>query len=338
MRNHIFPYEILSKDLALSIRPIQVEHEANGLLSQDAVPDEFIDLEGQGVRLLDMEDQDWTRVVLSLDAEVVPGSTPNLDDLSSELRVAGVAYCGKTNLRLSVPMRDSTGDRRRWHAVLKLDRRQVYGRVELKAILNGVALERPTRFFAESRPWSLQFDASEGFAIHGALPVKWVNFMTDSKHAELREYANEAYFLEINDTEPIVYLNQGLDGLRTVFKEHPRPTGTRLALHEALRTSIAESVWLALFETAAYNLTRLDDKDDVDWPTISWQENVLKRLLPLVYPDRDSESTLAALDDDLRASTMSVVTSKALAVISRDVIHQGKALRKAISQVAVEGK
>lgn len=333
MRNQIFPYRTLSKDLMLSIDLIQLETFYEEKSHKQSLSEELIDYQAYQINLWKAEDQSWIKVHLNMQVQVPSGAVPNVDALSEEAQVTAIAICRKTHLRKSVNLKRTSKDGTLWQGIIDLDRHQAYEKVEVQCVLNGRALDRDSRYFAESNRWELYFGEAQRPGVHGSLPVIWVNFSTDPEFPHLREYADEAYFLDINRAEPTVYLNQELNGLRTVFQERPRPTGGHLALQEALTTSIAKSVWLSLFQTAVGNLEGYQNDDDVYWPTVQWQEDILKKLLAYIYPDRDEASMLAALTDDLQAANHGHINTLALALINREIIHEGQSLRRAIKQI-----
>ena len=116
----------------------------------------------------------------------------------------------------------------------------------------------------------------------------WVDF-TDEAHARFRPFGADPWTIESSGEEPVLYLNKGFEGLSTMLESGR--SGDRAA-RDAISAQIAQDVWIALFNSAVY---ALDIEAEVpDWPG-GWQESVLRRLLPDVFPDRSPEDALAEI-------------------------------------------
>ena len=333
MRNSVFPYKVLPQDLILEVNSIQLSGGVTGDLSKINVPKDIIDEELGRIDLYLLDNQKWVEVSLNLFVELPAGLWEEAESLTDELKLTAIVNCSKSNLRKGFPLSRADEKSGRWIGSISIDRREVLGKVEVMGVLHGRKNDRDARFFAESNIIKFYFSESDSFDIHGALPVKWVSFSTSDDYPALKDYADEVYFLEASGNEPVVLLNSDIDGLRTVFLERPRPKGTRLALLETLKTSIAKSVWLSLFQIALGDISNSQEGEDITWPNIPWQENVLKKILPYVYPRSDEDGLLINLQNDIQASNYKTIISSALAGINKNIIHEGQSVRRAISQV-----
>lgn len=338
MRNYIFPYPVLTHDLRMTLTHILLDQTVGGKLDQNEISDMAVDSETLQIFLWADERKDWESVSISLQVELPREEISRLREFENNIDAVAVANCGKSNLRQTWKLKRMTGDGYRWTGIVKLDKRQYIGAVDVQCILTGTILGRESRFFAESPIWTLHFDEAQSPPVRGAIPIEWANFQEDEERIFLRKYANETHYLAIEDTTPTLYLNSGFEGLPGLLAETPRPTGSRLALFESVNISIAKSVWLALFQTALVGINKLDDESDYDWPDVRWQKDVLKQLLPHIYPNQDDEAALQEAGEALNSGVISRLQSDALAVINQSIINEGKAIRKAIYQIERESQ
>jgi hypothetical protein len=176
--------------------------------------------------------------------------------------------------------------------LLKLDRRLVHGEVEVTAILSGTVGEVPHRYLGQSSSWTVLIDQHASQPLKGGPPVKWIDF---SEREDLQGYADQLFYVDMSGALPAVYLNKRIEGLPVVLPTYGEPPEPLRPMYETLRTSIARSVWMALLEASLAGII-VSEKDDSTeepaWPEIRWQHDVLRMILPKVYPVADETEAL----------------------------------------------
>jgi hypothetical protein len=102
------------------------------------------------------------------------------------------------------------------------------------------------------------------------------------------------YKLECDGEAPILWLNSDHERVCAVLDDAAN-VGRMARMRDVLFDQISQSVWLRLFMRAARDVA------DAGEAVFSWQDAVLARLLPYVYPHvPDQESRISTLVDDLR--------------------------------------
>ena len=93
---------------------------------------------------------------------------------------------------------------------------------------------------------------------------------------------------------------------------------------------------MALFQTAAVRISKLEQDGEYEWPDVQWQKNVLQQLLPHIYPNQVVEAALQEAGEEMASGRINRLESEALGVISQNIIKEGKSIRKAIHQLQRE--
>ena len=326
MNKPLYPYETIEGEVKLELtkQPKLLIQDFAETLGREAVR--------EGTREIDLwmaNNKKWESLQLGLKIETTSREIEKLQRSGINPSVAVVASCGKTNIRQARLAQRSPLSLSCWDCELELDRRSFSGKVELKGIIAGDANKSPCRFLAASEPWVLLLDESLSLPPSGSLPVLWVDF-DDPEYPHLNRHLNEPTYVDLQQEKPTVYLNKKFENLPDLFVESPRPTGVRMALVELERMSIAKSVWLALFQASVTGITKTDE-DEAEWPSVGWQRDVLKKILPKIYLGIDIESALErALEDKSTADRICLLESQALATISKEILREGRSTRKAL--------
>jgi hypothetical protein len=329
MTTRIFPYPTLARPLDLDIT--YAEAQIGDRYAQ--ISDDFFD---RSSRVLDLSSDEYAGISeakLNVAIEIPKSEYERLEVPSESVNVVVVSYCADTNSRTSVMATKSDVDSTNWTQSILLSRNQFRGTVQLTALLTGRAGGLDHRYLGASDAWQVSFDQGLVSTLRGTLPVKWVDF---SSNELLKPHANEPWYGDLTEDPPTVYLNKNFEYLPELFREGVRKSKAQIALNEAQRTAIAKSVWLAMFQAAVAQITPGEDGSDPTWPE-KWRAEVLRRILPKVYPDVDENEGLRLAHEAL-TSDPAYLESSALAVIGRDIVKEGKNLRKALSTVMSEGE
>jgi hypothetical protein len=116
--------------------------------------------------------------------------------------------------------------------------------------------------------------------------MEWRDF-TDESEPQLHAYRDDPWVLEAAGDEPTIYLNSSVEGFRAVLEG--AGSGPEKALRDVLATHIASEAWVCMFNAAAY--AAMVEDGDAQWPG-GWQEDVLRRMLPDIFPDRSPDDAL----------------------------------------------
>jgi hypothetical protein len=163
------------------------------------------------------------------------------------------------------------------------------------------------------------------------LRVKWTSFEDSEGGAIPAQAQKEPFFIAVEQQPPIVYLNADFDGLPDLLSDDESRPGYERALRDAEFRRIATAAWSEMF-TAAIGDVEVDDEGSVEWPQEDWKRQVLKGLLPDLYPDiSDRDEALTTLRTDLNEGTTQVLSLLQVAIARQ--IGAAKSLRRDIKRV-----
>jgi hypothetical protein len=108
----------------------------------------------------------------------------------------------------------------------------------------------------------------------------------------LTKFVADPYFLSLTADIPRLLLNKGFEGLPRLLEDRGRRPAAERALHDQTRGNIAADVWTAMFLTSLEAAEREDPDGPASWPEATWQEGVLKSLLPRLYEDLGPDDAL----------------------------------------------
>lgn len=332
MKNLIFPYDIIDEPLRLAIKEAVVS-SGTGVYDEKPIQD-YIYSQNKTINLWQMREKNWRslklRVVLSGTREQVEPFIQSNGPLTAH----AAASCRGTKLRKSTILMKSATDPYSWEGGIEFDRREALGIVRVQGFITGKAAGRDFRFLAEADEWTVYLDEANLPQINGSLKVTWIDFASDPSYYYLQKFANEPYYVNLELPIPEVYLNKGLSGLPELF-EYSRK-GSRRAVHETVRTAVAKSVWMSLFQSAVDAITIGDEGEEPSLPSEEWQVSVLKQILPKVFPGYSLDAALKNVVQDMRTGDMRRIQTTAAAVIGKDIVHEGKAVRTAISELELD--
>jgi len=317
----LFPYPTLSEaDTQMSVTRLRIDGKLNS---------SWIRKEECTVALFEHPTH-WRTAEFDLEVAVTPLLVTAFEKDHGPVAAVAVAHCLPTNGRERIRLTRSATDAGRWAGTLEIDRDNYRGRMLLKTTLTAKVGEVPYRPVAASNPWAIHLDEPESLQLKGTLPVKWVNFNLDIAPALAKAFSTSSHVIDFTQTVPTLLLNSGLEGLEALLKDRKDRKGIDRALHEFLRTGIGRSVWLALFHDALAGI-RLPDPElegTADWPDTPWRSEVLKRILPGVFPDKSDAELLSMLVGEWREPTLAgELFARAEAVIG-DMLKANESVRR----------
>lgn len=269
--NRLMPYPVLVGETVLEVREARLDGMPLGI--------GMISGGHRVVALHQVERENWEEARLAV--ELRPPGRELESGSWSDVACFAVLSERRTNARTVTPLRrEEDGS---WTGTPVLHRDAHLGQVELTghvtATVGGVA---GREIGSTGRSWVVDLQARTP-ARQNTIKIVSVDF-TDPDHPHLLPYKTDPWTVEAAGDEPIVYINTAFEGLAPLLDEGER------TIREALSAQIASDAWTALFNAAVY-ATELEDGQPV-WPS-GWRGDVLRRLLPDVFPDRSPDDALS---------------------------------------------
>lgn len=270
------PYPTLVGDITLDVRAVR--------LDDVPLPFPMISETQRVVALHEVERRDWETAYLSVrlsaprhELETGPWTDVSCHALLSERR---------TNARIATSLREEVSGT--WTGEVRVHRDRHVGRAELSARVVGSVDEVAGRLIGSTgESWVIDLQARTPVR-HKAITTVWADF-TAENNPHLHPFRADPWTIEAVGDEPVLYLNQGFEGLDALLR------GTRVVdrpARAAIAAQIASDVWTALFNAATYAIEMENDRPQ--WPG-GWRETVLKRMLPDVFPNRSPDDAIAEI-------------------------------------------
>lgn len=254
-------------------------------------------------RLIDLSGARWStvrvRMSVNLDARLLAEVFPDDERAAPQGRLIVLVTCPPTRLRRGLTLVDGPLAPGVHRAEIELPIRDVQGTVEMVPVLvrafdradvdDGFGVTAQSRL-ASGRPVELRVDA--------ARPPN--GEYLDTRYESFREQGppqfprpDALHQLDCDGDAPVLWLNLDHAHVHAVL-DSVGSVGRVARMRDVVFAQIGQAVWTRLFWRAARSVQRVGET------VHEWEEAVLARLLPRVYPDSpDHESRLAALRADL---------------------------------------
>lgn len=334
MANLIFPYQTLGSELQCSIKNPSLVSISGQRTSRKPIELDT-NSEVNVINLSHPADPNWQALRFDV---LIAGSREELEPLfqaHGELHCVVTANCRLSKLRQSVVLQRADTNRYAWKGTVEVNRCDVFGLIKINGFLSGHTAGRDHRYLAHTNEWVIYLDEAYMPQISGSLKVMWINFKSDQTYGDMRRFATEPYYVNLEPPIPELYLNKGFTGLPEILSDEIK-VGVRRAVQETLRTGIAKSTWLALFQASMEGIGEEDQDDEPRLPESEWQVSVLRQILPKIYPGLTLEAALRAAVEERKSQGSGRIESQAVSVIGRDIVREGKAVRTAVSELDLE--
>jgi hypothetical protein len=281
MKTVLFPYKTLSTEPVLTLSSPKV----------DGQPTQLLNREGR-IDLFDLP-VGWRQARVGLRVQL---PTDELAEIgASEPSVVATLNCGPTNLR--VAQRLEPGQDGQWVGDFDLPRTLLVDRAELYATVAGTIGGEANRWLGRTRAVQIDISPPRSPEIGpaGQIPVVWRDFAVAEEGQSPIDPAvhGEIAYVDLTGTTgPVIYLNDGIDGLRRLLDDRTGRSAVERAARDVVFDLIAQSALVAMFNAAVAAAAELAEDGDPQLPSVDWQRGVLESLLPLMYPDRDVEAAL----------------------------------------------
>ncbi|MFF3481803.1 hypothetical protein ACFYXC_00785 [Streptomyces sp. NPDC002701] len=273
----VFPYRVLSSDVTLRVEKISVDNKAKGL---DRINDK-----AQVVALQDLEETNQRWADIRLKVSVRTDGTELSSGPWTLPQCVAVVTNRRTNVYHSFPLDPQDGGV--WVGDIELRREEHVGRSQLSASIVATVDGIEGRLIGVSETsWDVDFEAKVP-APERSMKMRWIDF---TEHDHLKEYRDDPWLVDSEAGEPVLLLNSSVDGLRGVL-ETPHGSEQKL-VREIMASQVASEAWSAMFNAAVYACDVLDGEPQ--WPG-GWHEDVLRKMIPDLYPDLSPEDALIEL-------------------------------------------
>lgn len=276
----LYPYTVLGSTPRLTVSNPRLDGHLNG----DVLPREAL------VDLHSIEGP-WKRVRLRAHLQV---PAERLARMTDEHTVVCTVHCPSTNLRHAVMMEADPGRAGSYSAEVELERLLLHQRARVEAVVAGTVEGVEDRYLARSNSIDVQISSVRIPEITGDLEIAWRPFDKEIEGLPPLDPAlhDQLSWVELDRPEgPRLWLNSSVTGLPRLLDERPGRPELEAAVRETVFDGIATSATMAMFGAALAAATELVDEDGPPWPG-EWQGDVLRSLLPLMYPEREVDDAL----------------------------------------------
>jgi hypothetical protein len=297
MLNEFFPYRYSQGGVQLQVKK---EVLVDGSLHSSLVNDDerMVDLIGLPT---------WGSVEFDVEASIhqaVPASVLPPDEKESRPWKAVLVLASRmgntrqVGWRQSQPLSPTDPERLTWKGRVLIRREEVGAWMTIRCLVTR-ASPRSAPFAGFADESALRLSGSEEWALRiepkapsfgAGMRVEWINFRTAPRDV-LNENSKCLYYLDLDQPQPVLLLNEDIRDLKTVLSTEGR-TGARAAIRDALFMSIAQPVWMALVLLVAGDCDQETDQPE-------WQGKILEEIAPYAYKDYSEEMAVARLREDM---------------------------------------
>ncbi|MFJ9445078.1 hypothetical protein ACIRRH_24880 [Kitasatospora sp. NPDC101235] len=283
----VYPYRRLTGNVSWRVDSAQLKAEGE---PWEDVETKYVSTVERVVALgPDEERPDWTEARLRLSAGL-PAKALDPSGPWQDVKVVAVLAERATNTRTTVEFSSISEDGRERTAELYLHRCDLLDRASLTVHVVATVDGVPGRVIATSDlEWFV--DVIEVVpSLARELDVKMVRF--GSGASRLQRFKDSPWLVDTTGRIPAVRVNTDFDGLGDLIGVEGG-NGPEKTVRELLLAQMCSEVWTAVFHSAVGDLEVEEDGSPV-FPH-GWQGEVLREMLPDVYPDRDPEVALRAV-------------------------------------------
>lgn len=274
----------------------------------------------------------WTSVSLRLDIGLSDTGPGPLAAIGSDPRVFIEVECDKTHGRWAVPA-EPTGEPYSWTAKVDIEREAVAGRIVLRPLVSSPSSAGNYLLAPDYSEWAIYVDEPSAPVIEGSIQVIWRTFAEDTEYPFLAEYRDQPFFTDYGPELPILFLNRGFAGLPELLEDRRGRKPIERALHDLEEVSIARTVWDGLLDVSLASLVVDEETSEVTMPEAEWQQQVIRVLLPGLYPDMAEGDALQQLYEDHQdAAGVKTIESRSQIAVARQLSAHSK-LATAIGRI-----
>ncbi|MFF0723206.1 hypothetical protein [Streptomyces sp. NPDC004134] len=280
----VYPYRRLSGNVPWRVESAQLKVEG---ASWEDVESKYVSTVERVVALGPDEDRpDWAEARLRLAADL-PAKAVDPEGPWQDVTVVAVLTERATNMRTAVELSPISADGRKRTGELHVHRCDVLDRASVTMSVVATVEGVPGRVIATSdTDWFVDVVA-DAPSLARELEVKMVRFA--SGPSRLRRFADSPWTVDTTGRIPAVNVNIDFEGLGELF-DVDGGSGTEKTVRELLLAQMCCEVWTAVFHSAVGDLEMEEDGSPL-FPH-GWQGEVLREMLPDMYPELTPEEAL----------------------------------------------
>jgi len=265
--------------------------------------------DGSVHRAYDLGRHSWNRVEIHVTLEFSHDQRrdvlPPGEDANAALKPLVSIRCSRTKLRLARTLEQAS--EQKWEGSFVLERDALLGVARIKPMI--VRTKRRTRsghrgfarelgaIVAEGPASDLRIDESAS-PFEGGLYVAWEDFAT-SNDPFRRAHPDLLYDVDVDWSEPRLMLNKAFDDVHVLLQDERPTSSVAKSTRAAILAHVGSAALGHLFHAAATDVFDDEESGERTVPD-GWQEVVLRRLVPHLYPEHSSQhGRMNALFDDL---------------------------------------
>ncbi|MFD7236840.1 hypothetical protein ACFWAT_16250 [Streptomyces syringium] len=280
----VYPYRRLTGNVSWRVQ--RAELKAEGEPWED-VESKYVSTVERVVALGPDEDRPaWTQARLRLSAGL-PGKAVEPAGPWQDVKVVAVLTERATKTRTAVELSPISDDGRERTGELYIHRCDLLDRASLTVHVVATVDGVPGRVIATSDvEWFVDvIEAAPSLARE--LDVKMVGFASGA--SRLQRFKDSPWLVDTTGRIPVVRVNTDFDGLGDLIGADGG-NGAEKTVRELLLTQMCSEVWTAVFHSAVGDLEI--EEDGAPLFPHGWPGEVLREMLPDMYPDREPEDAL----------------------------------------------
>lgn len=279
----------------------------------------------------------WRTATLDLSL-TCEGDLKGFEEAHGPVSAVVVANCLPTNTRQRLAMTRSDTVTNRWEGQLVLDRANFAKRVDLTAVFTATVGGVPHRTVAVTSRREVYFDRPESVRLNGTLDVRWRCFKADQAVEPGKSFPESSHFVAFDKALPAIWLNRDFDGLEALLADRKDRDAGEKGVHDMLRLGIARGAWMTLLGAALAGVQPGEDGEEPDWPTIDWQKQVLRLVLPKIDPTKPERELLVIAADARTTPGGGEFFARVEAVVDEHLLDANRVLRGYVQRHGRETK
>ena len=216
----IYPYPVLNGDVTLRIGGVA--------LDGNTVMLEFVDQERRTIGISAIGNTRWETLAFTVRVDGPVSEVSIADGPWTNVTAVVTANCKRSNTRVTVALEAEEGSPARWRGTAELDRLDWFGAITVSAMVLATVDGVDRRLIGSAEPWTIALDDLPRPPVGQAMTVRWEKFgaPVEEGRSYLSMYSGEPYFLRIDSTDPILFLNRDFPGLSRTSPDNASPSSS----------------------------------------------------------------------------------------------------------------
>lgn len=210
---------------------------------------------------IDAHETEWNLIEVAVRVATGEPVPAGIDAVAAHALVT----CRATQLRRAYPLA-ADGEDGQYAGTVAVPRTALTGKADVAVEVVG-GYQGRRRVIGFSLPWSIVVDKTEAPPRSGVppLPTVWVDFAGADAPLPARRYAGSHAYVDVMASPPVLYLNQGIEGLQLLIQSETAKLERRRH-RDMLGASIARYVANSLFRAAVGQVVPGEDGVGAEGP------------------------------------------------------------------------